>query len=283
MRERKPSWTGAANRPKPLMNRCCQCCSWCVCVCLPVRVCVCVLRVVFVLNLTNFLWVVFYITFCAVFPHTLPFPFSFFTALRFHFVCLFTKNQVCTHFSKCVCVFLLYVCMCVFVCVGCAYFAALCASSEWKPERAARRMRFQSAELSRCLSHSPSFCLSSIPASLCLSLSPFLCLYSCVPKSFQSAGKHAPFPALAVARPSFAPIWNACKLEMSTFVCVIDIVILAALIALLLFLLLFLFLLKLLRSHASRGSRRQRGITKDQHDIHIISDLVICTKCLLLL
>lgn len=177
-----PWWTDAANVVVDV------CVYVCLCVCL------CVLRVVFVLNWTNFLWVVFYITFCAVFPHTLPFPFSFFTALRFHFVCLFTKNQVCTHFSKCVCVFLLYVCMCVFVCVGCAYFAALCASSEWKPERAARRMRFQSAELSRCLSHSPSFCLSSIPASLCLSLSPFLCLYSCVPKSFQSAGKHAPSP-----------------------------------------------------------------------------------------
>lgn len=81
-------------------------------------------------------------------------------ALRFHFVCLFIhkkKNQsVYTLLHVCVAA-LLY----ESVCVGCAYFAALCASSEWKPERAARRMRFQSAVLSRCLpSVSLSVCLS---------------------------------------------------------------------------------------------------------------------------
>lgn len=89
-------WTDAANVVAALP----------VCVCC-LHVCVCVSRVVFVLNWTNFLPVVFYITFCAVFqPPSLPSACCFLTAPLCAFI-LFVflyikKTKVCTHFYMCV-------------------------------------------------------------------------------------------------------------------------------------------------------------------------------------
>lgn len=99
-----PWWTDAAN---VLAHVCVP--RVCVCVCVSAPCCLCA-------KLNQFFVSCFLYNFLRRLSSTLlPCPLPLLTALRFHFVCLFTKNQVCTHFSQYVCVFLLYVHACVCV------------------------------------------------------------------------------------------------------------------------------------------------------------------------
>lgn len=170
-----PSWTGAANRPKPrplLMNRCCQCCSCSACVCL--RVCtvyVCVSRVVFVLNWTNFLPVVFYITFCAVFqPPSLPSACCFLTAplcAFILFVFLYIKKKPkCVHTFTCVRgSTALWVCVC--------RLRLFCSTLRVKWVKTRARSSANALSKRRAVSLSP-FCLS-----LCVSVPLYASIHAC--------------------------------------------------------------------------------------------------------